>query len=65
MEENVKVLPSAHISSYEELSLQAEALIHNQTVDILDAGLPLDWMVGILERVKTSLVYAYEYESEE
>lgn len=65
MEENVKVLPSAHINSYEELALQAEALIHNQMVDILEAGLPLDWSVGILERIKTSLVYAYEYESEE
>ena len=61
-EANVKPFPVNTLASYQLAADNLEANLWNLLIDEIDADFPVDWAVGILERLKETVQYLEDEE---
>jgi hypothetical protein len=65
IEENIQLFPSKHIDSIEALSVEAEEELVNWVYHHnVEAGIPLDMLIGILNRTLIYFSMAIESDDE-
>ncbi len=55
---NVSPFPVNSLQAYQLAAETLEAEIWNLLIEEIDADFPIDWAVGILEKVKQEIVYS-------